>query len=204
MTLDLFSESNVEEKVQINRVDLDVLHYPRFFGESESDIIVEALKSKIFWQQDHVSLYGKTHPLPRLTSWYGDEEKTYSYSGITVESRPWTPELLLIKGRIERESESAFNSVLLNLYRTGQDGVSWHSDDERELGVNPVIGSVSFGEKRMFHLRHKNTKETIKLELGHGDFLLMRGRTQHAWVHQVAKTAKKVGPRINLTYRSIR
>ena len=124
------------------------------------------LKENVTWQQEEIKLYGRVIPLPRLTAWFGDEGKTYMYSGITVEPEPWTPTLLQIKNRIEEVSDVTFNSVLLNYYRNERDSVSWHSDDEPELGKNPIIGSVSFGDVRTFQLKHKTDKSlTVNRDL---------------------------------------
>ncbi len=144
-------------------------------------------------------------PLPRLTAWYGDEGKSYTYSGIEQHPDPWTPTLKLIKSKVEEILEVTFNTVLLNLYRDGKDSVSWHSDDELELGENPIIASVSFGAVRRFSLKHKISKDyKIDLDLPNGSLLLMKGETQHFWQHQIAKTSKSVQPRINLTFRMIK
>ena len=151
-------------------------------------------------------MYGKENPVPRLEAWYGDSGKSYAYSGIRMEPNSWTPELQEIKKAIETESEIKFNSVLINYYRDGQDRVAWHSDDEKELGKNPVIGSVSLGAERTFKLRHKHykTNELKKsIILKNGSFLLMEGTTQHHWMHEIPRTAKPIGPRINLTFRVI-
>ncbi len=186
--------------------DGDVLFYEKFFDRPESDVLYKVLRAHIGWQQDTIKVYGKSHPLPRLTAWYGDFGKSYTYSGIPMRPHPWSPELLKIKQRIEAKAGVAFSSVLLNLYRTGQDSVSWHRDDELELGKNPIIGSVSFGETRVFQLRHLTRKDLHKVDipLTHGSFLLMRGPTQHHWEHQIPKTSRAVKPRINLTFRVIR
>jgi len=185
--------------------DADVIFYRSFFSRSQSDAFYEALLNATKWKQEKTKLYGKPIDLPRLTAWYGDPGKSYSYSGITADPEPWTPTLLAIKQEIETVSGACFNSVLLNLYRGGRDSVAWHSDDESELGTNPAIGSVSFGATRTFQLRHKKDKELrVKIDLTHGSYLLMRGPTQHHWQHQVPKSAAACGPRINLTFRIIR
>jgi alkylated DNA repair dioxygenase AlkB len=143
-------------------------------------------------------------PIPRLTAWYGDQGKSYTYSGIEQHPEHWHPTLKLIKSKIEQIAQISFNSVLINLYRNGKDSVSWHSDDEPELGENPIIASVSFGATRRFYLRHKHSKNhKIDIDLASGSFLLMQGETQHFWQHQIAKTAKEIQPRINLTFRII-
>jgi alkylated DNA repair dioxygenase AlkB len=176
-----------------------------FFNQSESDRFFSELLNNINWQQDKIKIFGKEVDLPRLTAWYGDEGKSYTYSGITMNPEPWTPTLLTIKKRIEKIVKVNFNSVLINLYRNGQDYVSWHSDDEKELGKNPTIASVSFGATRRFLLRHKSNKnlETVDLSLNHGSLLIMKGSTQHFWKHQVPKTSKVKTERINLTFRVI-
>jgi len=202
--MDLFSSQESNEPQKLNIIDGDIDYFPNLFTASESDNFFEKLKTDINWVQEEISFYGKTHNLPRLTAWYGDSDKRYTYSGITVNALPWSSLLLDIKEKIESVSNIAFNSVLLNFYRDGNDGVSWHSDDEKELGENPIIGSVSFGEIRPFQLKHKFLDEKIKIELNHGSFLLMKGETQHNWVHQIPKTKKQIKERINLTFRIIK
>ena len=150
-----------------------------------------------------MNMYGKKTNFPRLTAWYGDDDKSYSFSGITLQPLPWTNEIIDIKSKIEPIAKRKFNSVLLNLYRNGNDSISWHTDAEKELGINPIIASVNLGATRMFQLRHIQTKRKIEIELTHGSFLLMQGELQHFWQHQVPKTTKIVGERINLTFRVI-
>lgn len=188
-----------------NKLDGEVLVYPQFFGREESDRFFAQLQSNLEWRQDLIRVFGREVRIPRLNAWYGDEGKTYTYSGNSMSPLLWTPTLTLIKERIEKEIGLNFNSVLANLYRDGKDSVSWHSDDEPELGINPVIASVSFGETRRFQLRHKSNKELKKVEIAltHGSLLIMKGATQHYWKHQIPKTAKKIGARINLTFRVV-
>jgi alkylated DNA repair dioxygenase AlkB len=189
---------------KLDMPDAEVFFYPTFFPRAQSDTLYQQLLDTTNWKQEKIKLYGKPIDLPRLTAWYGDAGKSYSYSGITVDLDPWTPALLAIKREIEAVSGVTFNSVLLNLYRGERDSVSWHSDDEPELGTNPVIGSVSFGETRTFQFRHKRDKEQrVKLDLTHGSYLLMAGATQHHWLHQVPKAADARDSRINLTFRII-
>ncbi|MBD2530026.1 alpha-ketoglutarate-dependent dioxygenase AlkB [Nostoc flagelliforme FACHB-838] len=184
--------------------DGDLVIYPNLFDTTESDQLFYELYNNTHWRQDAIKLYGKSIPLPRLTAWYGDRGTSYTYSGIEMNPEPWTSILLQIKSKIEPLSNVKFNSVLLNLYRDGKDGVSWHSDDEPELGNNTVIGSVSFGDTRRFMFRHKSKKyASQEVNLTHGSFLLMRGTTQQFWQHQIPKTSKPVKPRINLTFRVI-
>ncbi len=186
--------------------DADLSLFDHFFDESEADRLHRMLTTEVPWQQDRITVYGRTLDQPRLTAWHADPGKTYAYSGIRMHPRPWTPALLAIKARVEDAAQAVFNSVLLNLYRSGRDSVGWHRDDEPELGRNPVIASVSLGATRMFQMRHVARKDLgrIDIPLGHGSLLLMCGTTQHCWEHQVPKTARPVGPRINLTFRRIR
>ena len=184
--------------------DAHIIYYPDLFEKETADVIFENLLNTTPWQQDDIRVFGKTHAQPRLTALFGNEGKPYSYSNIMMQPHLWNETLLRIKKRIETVSEVYFTTVLLNLYRDGKDSNGWHSDNEKELGKNPIIASVSFGASRNFHLKHnsKPLKQTIVLE--HGSLLLMKGTTQHFWKHQVPKTMKPIGPRINLTFRVIR
>ena len=203
LTNDLF-EAPKHEPEAISLLDADMLLYRQFFSEKESNIFFQQLLDEIQWQQGRIKVYGKVHDEPRLSAWYGDEGRSYTYSGVTRYAEAWTRTLIAIKHKIEEEVNIGFNSVLINLYRDGRDGVGWHSDDEPGLGKNPVIASVSLGESRVFQLRHKTEKgEKYSLNLTSGSFLLMRGTTQRYWQHQVPKTSKQLSKRINLTFRSI-
>lgn len=175
--------------------------YHDFFDKDFFTVLHESLK----WQQDQITLYGKTHNVPRLQSFYGDEGISYSYSGIRLKANPWTSDLEAIKSKIEEKTTYFFNACLCNLYRHGADYAAWHSDDEPELGRNPVIASASFGEQRKFVLKHKFDKgvEPIEINIPDRSLILMLGPLQHNWKHQLNKTAKKVDPRINLTFRKI-
>ena len=184
--------------------DADVVFAPEFFGRADSNRLLAALDETTTWRQERVTMYGRTLPIPRLTAWHGDPGTTYTYSEIAMEPEPWTEPLLEIKAAVEQEAGGTFNSVLLNLYRDGNDSVAWHSDDEPELGVEPLIASVSLGATRSFQLRHQvDETQRIEVELTHGSLLVMRGPTQRCWKHQVPKTALDVGPRFNLTFRTI-
>lgn len=185
--------------------DAEVIFYEDFFTATESEQLFAELLAITRWEQNHLKIYGKKIAEPRLTAWYGDAGKSYTYSGITRHPLPWTPALLQIKERVEAAAQTNFNSVLLNRYRDGRDSIGWHQDKEPELGRNPVIASVSFGATRCFQLRHKRRKDVprVDLELTHGSLLIMRGPTQHHWQHQLPKTAQPMGQRINLTFRVI-
>ena len=208
--LDIFGHIDKEELATNNESGLisipngEYIYLPDFFTKSESDKYFQVLKDDILWKQESMNMYGKQVMFPRLTAWYGDNDKPYSFSGITLRPHSWSKELLEIKNKIEPIANTQFNSVLLNQYRNGNDSISWHTDAEKELGLNPIIGSVNFGATRKFQLRHIKTKEKIEIELTHGSLLIMQGELQHFWQHQVPKTAKKVNERINLTFRVIK
>ncbi len=192
------------EPIVLNLPDAEIIYYPHFYDKKEADVIFDQLASDIPWQHDEIKVYGKIHLQPRLTALFGNEGKSYSYSNIKMQPHPWTLFLQKIKSRIESVSETNFTTVLLNKYRDGKDGNGWHADNEKELGLNPIIASVSFGAERVFQLKHNSItgqKQNILLE--HGSLLLMKGTTQHFWKHQIPKTAKLVGSRINLTFRLI-
>lgn len=199
------SSNNDKLKSGLTKIENgEYLFYPNFFSKAESDFYLQNLKENIDWKQESMNMYGKQVNFPRLTAWYGDNDKPYSFSGITLAPKVWTRELLEIKDKIEPLSKVQFNSVLLNRYRSGNDSISWHTDAEKELGINPVIASVNFGATRKFQLRHIKTKEKIEIDLTHGSLLIMQGELQHYWQHQVPKTSKVVNERINLTFRVIK
>lgn len=179
----------------------EYIHILNFFNAEESNHFFRTLREKVEWKQESMNMYGRQLPFPRLIAWYGDDQKPYSFSGVTLDPSPWLTELLEIKERLEPIARVSFNRVLLNLYRDGRDSVGWHTDAEPTLGKNPVIASISFGATRKFQLRHMQTKEKVELELTHGSLLIMRGEMQHFWQHQVPKTSRPVGERINLTFR---
>jgi alkylated DNA repair dioxygenase AlkB len=194
----------VGEPVVVDLPDADITYWPRFFGGSDRARLLRELLGTTAWRQDSITMYGKPVPIPRLQAWYGDPGRTYTYSKIELDPQPWTPALLEVKGAIEAVAGVRFNSVLCNRYRDGSDGVAWHSDDEPELGVDPVIASVSFGSVRPFRFRHRLDPDlSAEIELESGSLLLMRGPTQACWKHQIPKTARAVGERVNLTFRVI-
>ena len=198
-------EGNYNEEIILPLPDSEVIYYPNFYSIEEASSLFENLKTNTHWQQDDITVYGKSYPQPRLTAYYSLENMIYSYSGISMNTMPFTPTLLQIKNKIEGNITEKFNAVLLNLYRDGNDSMGWHSDDEKELGENPVIASISLGEERMFNLRHKNNKLLkFKFLLQHGSLLLMKGKTQHFWQHQIPKSKKINKSRINLTFRIIK
>jgi len=200
--LSLFDTPAPTPRIQLP--DAELLYYPTFFPKAEADRLLTRLLETIAWKQDSIRMYGKTIPLPRLSAWYGDDDKPYTYSGITLQPTPWTAELRRIKEQLEAVAGVRFTSVLLNRYRDGKDHIGWHTDAEKELGQNPVIGSVNFGATRRFQLRRLDDHAVKhEVELKHGTLLVMQGATQHHWQHQVPKTAAAIGERLNLTFRVI-
>lgn len=193
------------EPIVLNLPDATIIYYPHFFDKKEADAIFAQLTNDIPWQQDDIRAFGKIHRQPRLTALFGNEGKSYSYSNVKMQPHPWTLLLQKIKSYVESVSDTNFTTVLLNQYRDGKDSNGWHADNEKELGTNPIIASVSFGAERVFQLKHNSIsvlKQNILLE--HGSLLVMKGTTQHFWKHQIPKTAKPIGSRINLTFRVIK
>jgi len=186
-------------------IDTAKLHFwSDFLTENQADELFEELKTSNLWRQDKVKVFGKTYDQPRLCFLAADRKVNYTYSGLTLPAVDFSKSLSLIKTRIEQTSSTRFNSCLANLYRDGNDSNGWHSDDEKELGDEPVIASLSLGVTRNFDLKHKRNRLIKKrIELTHGSLLLMSGRTQKDFKHQIAKSKRIHEPRINLTFRYI-
>nr|WP_298331668.1 alpha-ketoglutarate-dependent dioxygenase AlkB [uncultured Christiangramia sp.] len=190
------------ESIELQGASL--LYIKDFLSNEQADELFEKLLHYERWRQDHIKMFGKEILQPRLTALFSDNNNAYTYSGLTMHPELFPTYLTVIKERCEKICEKSFNACLANLYRDGQDSMGWHADDEKELGTNPVIASVSIGEPRMFHLKHRKDKNlTYKKRLQHGSLLVMRGETQKFWKHQLPKTKKQIGPRINLTFRKI-
>jgi alkylated DNA repair dioxygenase AlkB len=192
------------EPLRLDLPDADVCLWPQAFSPGEADARFSALRSRIDWREEDILIFGERRRVPRLVAWHGDPGTSYTYSGTLHEPSPWTGELQTIRDRVEALTGQRYNSVLLNLYRDGRDGMGWHSDDERELGRDPVIASVSLGAPRRFCLRprgHRHLRSDLLLP--HGSLLCMAGATQHHWEHAVPKTRRPVGERINLTFRRL-
>jgi alkylated DNA repair dioxygenase AlkB len=192
------------EKIDFNVDEGTLLHlYKHFYQLAEADTLFNSLLSGIAWAEEDILIFGKWVKVPRLMCWYGDCDAAYRYSGVDHEPNSWIQALLPVKLKIERQCECFFNSVLANLYRDGNDSMGCHADDEKELGINPTIASLSLGDERLFKLHHKKTKKTLNINLSHGDLLVMSGTCQRFWLHSVPKTKTLKTPRINLTFRKI-
>jgi alkylated DNA repair dioxygenase AlkB len=183
--------------------DGELFYQADFLSQAEALECFLQLKTELNWQEEVATLFERKVTMPRLVSWYGDEGAIYSYSGLTHYPQAWTNSLLELKVKIEDYCGHPFNSVLGNLYRDGQDSMGWHADQEKVLGINPFIASLSLGADRLFKIRHHKTGETLDITLANGSLLLMGGSLQHHWRHCVPKTRKPVSARINLTFRTI-
>ncbi|MCL9807869.1 alpha-ketoglutarate-dependent dioxygenase AlkB family protein [Flavobacterium luminosum] len=193
-----------EENIVFNLPDAEITYFPQFINSVDAHDLFQKLLQETPWQQDYITVFGKTHAQPRLTCLYGNEGKPYGYSNIVMQPNPWTPLIMYIKEEVEKICNENFTTVLLNLYRDGQDSNGWHADNEKELGRNPIIASVSFGAERIFQLKHNTLDNKQNITLQNGSLLIMKGTTQHFWKHQIPKTKTKIGPRINLTFRIIK
>jgi len=191
------------EKIILPLTDGIFEYYPNFLSEEKANQIFQQILNETAWQQDSISIFGKTHLQPRLTALYGNNGKPYSYSNIIMQPNNFSPLLIHIKEEIETLCNENFTTVLLNLYRDGNDSNGWHADDEKELGRDPIITSLSLGEERVFHIKHNTKDEKFKLNLENGSLLLMKNGSQTHYKHQIPKTNTVKKPRINLTFRTI-
>jgi alkylated DNA repair dioxygenase AlkB len=200
--MDLF---NLQPLHQTNLLPKDgiVNYYGKIFSQAEADHYFHTLLDHIEWKNDRAIIFGKEIITKRKVAWYGDQAFEYTYSNTTKRALPWTSELLVLKSKIELQTGAHFNSCLLNLYHSGDEGMAWHSDEEIDLKKNGAIASVSFGAERKFAFKHKIDKETVVLTLSHGSLLVMKGTTQSHWLHRLPPTKRINKPRINLTFRTI-
>ena len=199
-------ENKLFEELSVQKIELEdthLLYIPRFLSSTEADDWFTFLKKKVNFQSGEIKLFGKTYIKPRLEAFYAENELTYSYSGKQMKTEPLFTELKELKKRIESTSNLEFNSVLINLYRDGMDSNGWHADDEKELGEDPCISSLSLGAERFFELKHNQNKKKIKLKLEHGSLLCMMQGSQKYWKHQLPKDKAINESRINLTFRKI-
>lgn len=199
--LDLFGFS--DPAVNLLPTDGSVHYFGKLLSKQEADDFYSELLNNIAWENDQAIIFGKRIITKRKVAWYGDQPFAYSYSNTTKLALPWTKELVALKALTEQQSGETFNSCLLNLYHTGDEGMAWHSDGEKDLKKDGAIASLSFGAERKFAFKHKRTKETVALTLEHGSMLIMKGATQTHWVHRLPPTKKVLTPRVNLTFRTI-
>ncbi len=199
--MDLFG---FDYQINILPYDGEVYYFGQFIDDDDAaSILLSELIQNIRWRHDELFIYGRHIITNRKTAWYGDSALKYSYSNTTKTALPWVPALSSLKNLVEKQTQTSFNSCLLNLYHSGVEGMAWHSDDEKELGEEPTIASISLGAERKFSFKHKRTKENISLLLERGSLLFMKGVTQKHWQHSLPKTTRVTEPRVNLTFRTI-
>lgn len=175
----------------------------KILSEEEANHYFDRLLHHIEWKNDQAAMYGKIIVTKRKVAWYGDEPFEYTYSNTTKQALAWTKELLELKSIVEEKTNETYNSCLMNLYHTGEEGMAWHSDGEKDLKKNGAIASVSLGAERRFGFKHKQSNEKVMLFLEHGSLMVMKGETQSHWMHRLPPTKKVADPRINLTFRTI-
>ena len=198
--MDLFNQNIVQN---ILPFDGEAIYHGLVIDKKQCDFYFQKLFNEIPWENDQAIVFGKHYITKRKVAWFGDKEYNYKYSGVTKQAHIWTPELLQLKQKIEKISETTYNSCLLNLYHTGEEGMAWHSDGEKTLLDNGTIASLTLGAERKFSFKHKETKQRIDVILENGSLLLMKGTTQKNWLHRLPPTKKVFSQRINLTFRTI-
>jgi alkylated DNA repair dioxygenase AlkB len=198
--MDLFNPST---SIDLLPKDGEVIYYGPIMNSNLAVKYFNLLMDNIQWENDQAMMFGKLIITKRKVAWYGSEQFPYTYSNVTKTALPWTKELLELKELVEKRSEETFNSCLLNLYHSGEEGMAWHSDGEKDLKKYGAIASMSFGADRKFAFKHKETKETVSQVLEKGSLLVMKGKTQENWLHRLPPTKKVKSPRINLTFRTI-
>lgn len=200
--MDLF-EQTIEKHKNWLPYEGTVNYYGRLLSPEKAGFYLKNLLENIEWRNDEAVIFGKKIITKRKVAWHGEKPFEYTYSNTTKHALPWTKELLELKIMIETETSETFNSCLLNLYHSGDEGMAWHSDGETDLKKNGAIGSLSFGAERKFAFKHKQTKEKVELVLEHGSLLVMKGTTQTHWLHRLPPTKLITRPRVNLTFRTI-
>lgn len=180
-----------------------VNYYGKILKQQEAQYYLDKLLHTVEWKNDEAIIFGRHIITKRKVAWYGDSEYAYTYSNMTKQALAWTEELVTLKILVEEIAEAKFNSCLLNLYHSGDEGMAWHSDDEKSLGKDSAIASLSLGAERKFALKHKQTKQNISIFLESGSLLVMKGATQANWLHCLPKTKKVTTPRVNLTFRTM-
>lgn len=192
-----------DHRINILPKDGQVNYYGKIFNPHEAEQYLGALLRDIDWRNDEALLYGKHYITKRKVAWYGDKDFSYTYSNKTKQALAWTSVLLHLKATVEEKTGESYNSCLLNLYHNGEEGMAWHSDDEKDLKKNGVIASLSFGAERKFAFKHKQSQEVVSLILQHGSLLVMKDETQTHWLHRLPPSKKIHAPRVNLTFRTI-
>jgi alkylated DNA repair dioxygenase AlkB len=198
--VNLFNQHRVKNIIPF---DGEVDYHGLIFSKEEAEQYFKNLLEEIPWKNDEAIIFGKHHITKRKVAWFGDQAYRYKYSGISKQAHLWTPKLLQLKHKVEELSETTYNSCLLNLYHSGDEGMGWHSDAEKTLLDNGTIASITFGAERKFSFKHKETKQRVDVLLENGSLLLMKGMTQKKWLHRLPPTKKVFSPRINLTFRTI-
>ncbi len=198
--MDLFNQQTFQNLLPF---DGEVIYHGRVFNKKERELYYQQLFLETPWEHDQAIIFGKHHITKRKVAWFGDKEYNYKYSGVSKQAHLWTPLLFSLKRQIEEISETSYNSCLLNLYHSGDEGMGWHSDGEKTLLNNGTIASVTLGAERKFSFKHKKTKQRIDILLENGSLMLMKGTTQKNWLHRLPPTKKVFSPRINLTFRTI-
>ncbi|UZR98817.1 alpha-ketoglutarate-dependent dioxygenase AlkB family protein [Chondrinema litorale] len=198
--MDLFNTNPVNNLLPF---DGTANYYGKILNWQDAQYYLEQLLNTVPWKNDEAIIFGKHIVTKRKVAWYGNENYEYTYSNTTKQALVWTKELLELKQKVEKITGDTFNSCLLNLYHNGEEGMAWHSDDEKSLGENTTIASLSLGAERKFSFKHKETKKSISVVLEQGSLLVMKDSTQTNWWHRLPKTKKIKKPRINLTFRTI-
>ena len=193
----------IKKEVITGYKNLEIDIYQDISLDQKKNLWFKSCLNDLNWEKGFIKIFGKTHQIPRLQSWYADNGIEYTYSGKKLKRHNWNETLVEIKGEIEKITSFTFNSVLANLYRDENDSMGLHSDDEKELGINPVIASLSLGESRDLYFKHKNIKKSLNIPQKNGQLIVMHGETQKYWKHEIKKTKKLKKPRINLTFRNI-
>ena len=193
----------IKKEVITGYENLEIDIYQDISLDQKKNLWFKSCLNDLNWEKGFIKIFGKTHQIPRLQSWYADNGIEYTYSGKKLKRHNWNETLIEIKGEIEKITSFKFNSVLANLYRDENDSIGLHSDNEKELGINPVIASLSLGESRDLYFKHKNIKKSLNIPQKNGQLIVMHGETQKYWKHEIKKTKKLKKPRINLTFRNI-
>ncbi len=198
--MDLFNQNSVQN---ILPFDGEVIYHGLILKRKQSNFYYQNLFDEIPWENDEAIVFGKHYITKRKVAWFGDQNYSYKYSGVVKQAHIWTQELLTLKKIVEEVSETTYNSCLLNLYHSGDEGMAWHSDGEKTLLDNGTIASLTLGAERKFSFKHKENKQRVDIVLENGSLLLMKGITQKNWLHRLPPTKKVQSPRINLTFRTI-